>query len=183
VFTLPLIKGDAATALLQPNTIVITEKMAQKYFGQADPLGKLLTFKDGITHFKVTGVIEKVPPNSHFHFDFFATMENVEDAKSNSFMTSGFYTYLVLDKGADYKKLHAKLPAFVNKYLGPQLEHAMGVTMTQLRQKGNDLGLYLQPLTDIHLHSDLTNDIEPGGDIHVINCVHQFHEFINRRCI
>ncbi|MDQ6903310.1 MAG: ABC transporter permease [Bacteroidota bacterium] len=168
VFTLPLIQGDASTALSQPNTIVITKEMAQKYFGQADPLGKLLTFKDGIAHFKVTGVIDKVPANSHFHFDFFATMLNVEDAKSNSFMTSGFNTYLVLDKGVDYKKLQAKLPAFVNKYLGPQLEHAMGVTMTELRQKGNDLGLYLQPLTDIHLHSDLTNDLEPGGDIRYV---------------
>jgi putative ABC transport system permease protein len=168
VFTLPLIKGDAATALKQPNTIIITEEMAQKYFGQADPLGKLLTIKDGNTSFKVTGVINKVPQNSHFHFDFFASMANVEDASSPSFMTSGFFTYLVLDKGADYKKLQSKLPVFVNKYLGPQLQHAMGMNMEQFRQKGNDLGLYLQPLTDIHLHSDFTNDMEPEGDIRYV---------------
>jgi len=122
VFTLPLLEGDPKTALQQPNTIVITEAIAHKYFGNNDPIGKVLTFKDWNTSFKVTGLIDKVPVNSHFHFDFFATMENMPDATSNSFMTSGYYTYLVLDKGYDYKKLEAKLPQLVDKYIGPQLQ-------------------------------------------------------------
>src|SRR5665647_162125 len=168
VFTLPLLEGDPKTALQQPNTIVITEAIAHKYFGNNDPLGKVLTFKDRNTSFKVTGLIDKVPVNSHFHFDFFATMENVPDATSNSFMTSGYYTYLVLDKGYDYKKLEAKLPQLVDKYIGPQLQQGMGISMAQFRQKGNDIGLYLQPLTDIHLHSDFTNDLEPEGDIRYV---------------
>jgi putative ABC transport system permease protein len=168
VFTLPLLEGDPKTALQQPNTIVITEAIAHKYFGNNDPLGKVLTFKDRNTSFKVTGLIDKVPVNSHFHFDLFASMKNVPDATSNSFMTSGYYTYLVLDKGYDYKKLEAKLPQLVDKYIGPQLQQGMGISMAQFRQKGNDIGLYLQPLTDIHLHSDFTNDLEPEGDIRYV---------------
>ncbi|MGI8951779.1 MAG: ABC transporter permease [Chitinophagaceae bacterium] len=165
VFTLPLIKGDAKTALMQPNTIVITQEIANKYFGTEDPIGKVLNFKTGNTSFKVTGVINKVPVNSHFHFDFFASMASVPDAKSTSFMTSGYYTYLVLPKNYDYKKLQAKLPAMFDKYVGPQMQQGMGMSLAEFRKKGNDIGLFLQPLTDIHLHSDFTNDLSPEGDI------------------
>ena len=121
VFTLPFIKGDAATALTQPNTIVVTKAVANKYFGNEDPVGKILNIKGQNTGFKITGVIDKVPINSHFHFDFFASMANVSDSRSNSFMTSGYYTYLVLQKDFNYKKLEAKLPQIVEKYIGPQL--------------------------------------------------------------
>ncbi len=168
VFTLPLIRGDAATALLQPNTLVITRAIAQKYFDGEDPIGKVLRFQNWNTDFKITGVIDKVPVNSHFHFDFFISMAGMQEARSDSWLTSGFNTYLVLKPGYDYKKLDAKLPGAVAKYMGPQILQGMGMTLTQFRQKGNDVGLYLQPLTDIHLHSDCTNDLEAGGDIRYV---------------
>lgn len=168
VFTLPFLKGDAGTALTQPNTIVITRAMANKYFGDDDPIGKVLNFKSSNTSFKVTGLIDKVPVNSTFHFDFFASMESWPDAKSNSFMTSGYYTYLVLPKGYDYKKLQSMLPQFVDKYIGPQMQQGMGMSLATFRKQGNNIGLYLQPLTDIHLHSDFTNDLEPEGDIRYV---------------
>lgn len=168
VFTLPLIEGNSSSALSQPNSIVITKVIANKYFGNEEPLGKVLMIKGAPTGFKVTGVINKVPENSHFHFDFFESMENVPDAKSASFMTSNYNTYLVLQKGYDYKKLQAKLPEFVDRYIGPQLQQGMGISIDQFRKNGNDIGLYLQPLTDIHLHSDFTNDLEPEGDIRYV---------------
>jgi putative ABC transport system permease protein len=168
VFTLPLIRGSAATALLEPNTMVITRAIAEKYFGQEDPIGKTLSFTSWHKDLKVTGVIEKVPANSHFHFDFFLSTAANPDMNSGSWMTSGFNTYLVLREGYDYKKLEAKLPGVITKYLGPQIVQAMGMTLAQFRQKGNEIGLYLQPLTDIHLHSDCTNDLEPSGDIRYI---------------
>lgn len=67
-----------------------------------------------------------------------------------------------------YKRLEAKLPPEVDKYIGPQMEKAMGMTLSQFRQKGNQIGLYLQPVTDIHLHSDLTGDMEPHGDMRYV---------------
>ncbi|HEX7457627.1 MAG TPA: ABC transporter permease, partial [Ginsengibacter sp.] len=168
VFTLPFIKGNAATALMQPNMIVITQAVAHKYFGNEDALGKVLNIKGAPQGFKISGIIDKVPVNSHFHFDFFVSMENVPESRSTSFMTSGFNTYLVLQKGYDYKKLEAKLPQVIDKYLGPQLQQGMGMTLAQFRSAGNDIGLYLQPLTDIHLHSDYTNDLEPEGDVRYV---------------
>ncbi|MBC6989062.1 ABC transporter permease [Hymenobacter sp. BT491] len=168
VFTIPLLQGDPKTALVQPNSIVISRATAQKYFGKANPMGKVLTFKDWNKTYKVTGVFDKVPINSHFHFDIFGSLASVPDAKSSSWMTSNYITYLVLPEGYEYKKLEAKLPQMVEKYLGPQLQQAMGMSFTQFRQKGNDLGLFLQPLTDIHLRSDFTNNLEPGGDVRYV---------------
>ena len=168
VFTLPLLKGDAKTALVEPHTLVITQEIASKYFGLEDPIGKILYFKDSKVSYKVTGVIDKVPANSHFHFDFFGSMAGVEEAKQNSWLSSSFYTYLVLPVGYDYKLLEAKLPQEVEKYIGPQLKEAMGMNLHEFRQKGNDVGLYLQPLTDIHLHSDFANDLEASGDIRYV---------------
>src|SRR5664279_2826015 len=74
VFTLPFIKGDPKTALVEPNTVVITEALSRKFFGNADPVGKTLNFKDWNQLFKITGVIKEVPVNAHFHFDMFGSM-------------------------------------------------------------------------------------------------------------
>jgi putative ABC transport system permease protein len=168
VFTLPFVQGDPKTALMQPNSIVITREVAQKFFGQEDPMGKVLFFKDFNISLKVTGVIEPVPSNSHFKFDIFASMSTFPDAKAPSWMTSEFYTYLVLPKGYHYKQLEAKLPQAVEKYMGPQLLQAMGMNLAQFRQNGNDLGLFLQPLTSIHLHSHLKGELGTNSDIQYI---------------
>jgi putative ABC transport system permease protein len=168
VFTLPFLKGNPKTALLEPNTIVISESVAKKYFGDEDPIGKILQFKDFNSSYKITGVMGAMPVNSHFHFDLFASMASFPQSREFSWMTSEYYTYLVLPKGYDYKKLEAKLPADVEKYMGSQLQKAMGMTYTQFRQKGNELGLYLQPLKDIHLHSDLNLELGPVGDIRYV---------------
>jgi len=154
IFTLPLIKGDAVTALQQPNTVVISKAVAKKYFGNENPIGKVLLFKDNNnTTLTVTGMYDEVPANSHFeHFGLLASMETTPEAKEPTWMASSYYTYLLLQKGYDYKKLQAKLPQEVEKYIGPQLQQAMGVTISQFRQSGNDLTFELQPLTSIHLH-------------------------------
>ncbi|WP_431215711.1 ABC transporter permease [Puia sp. P3] len=168
VFTLPLVKGNARTALLQPNTVVITRDVAKKYFGDADPVGKVLVFKDANNSMTVTGLIDAVPEASHFHFGLFASMSSLQEARSDSWMDSNFFTYLVLPKGYDYHKLEARLPQTVDSHIAPQMERALHMTLSQFRQNGSSIGLYLQPLTDIHLHSDLTGDLEPYGDIQYV---------------
>lgn len=165
VFTIPLLAGDAKTALIQPNKAVITRKMAARYFGNDDPIGKVLSFKSWDKLYTITGVIDKVPDNSHFHFDLFVSMASFPEARQSSWMTSEFFTYLVLPKGYDYKRLEAKLPQVVDKYMGPQLKQAFGMSMAQFRQKGNDVGLFLQPLTDIHLHSQLNGELGANSDV------------------
>jgi putative ABC transport system permease protein len=165
IFTLPLIEGDEKTALQQPNTIIISKTIAKKYFGKEDPLGKTLVLPGNKNaSFKVTGVIDKVPANSHFHFDLFASMLSLDDAQSDSWMGSNFFTYLLLKKGADYKNLESKLPGMVEKYMGPQIQQNMGISLKQFITKGNHLGFALQPLTSIHLHSHANYELSPPGN-------------------
>jgi putative ABC transport system permease protein len=164
LFTLPMIEGTVKTALIQPNTIVLTKAAGQKYFGEENAIGKILSFNNNSEIYKVTGVIENIPSNSHFHFDMFASLAGSKDAKSDSWMFGGYHTYLLLKPGTDIKQMEAKFPAMVAKYMGPQIQQQMGLSLAQFRTKGNSLGFTLQPLTSIHLHSTTNNEFEPGGN-------------------
>jgi putative ABC transport system permease protein len=163
IFTLPLTEGDSKTALQQPNTIVITRKTAEKYFGKEEAIGKMLGFNNNTEMFKVTGVMENVPSNSHFHFDMFASMVGWDQAKSDSWMQGNFHTYLLLKPNSDLAAIQSRFPAMVEKYMGPQIQRDMGLSLSQFRTKGNELGFALQPLTALHLHSDTSTELEPGG--------------------
>ena len=166
VFTLPLLKGDAKTALKEPRTIVITQDEAVKYFGNEDPLNKLLDFKETGEQYKVTGVMKNVPSNSHFHFDLFASMEGLENAKVNDWLSSNYFNYLVLAEGTNVSEFESKLPAIVKKYMAPQVAQ-IGITFEKLMENGNEIGFYVQPLKDIHLYSDFStqSELEAGGDM------------------
>ncbi len=168
VFTLPLIKGSEATALVKPFTVVISAEGAKRYFGNENPIGKVLVMPDDNASLTVTGVFDKIPETSHFHFDLLASMASMPEAREQSWMISSYYTYLLLPEGYNYKQLEAKLPQEVDRYIGPQLEKGMGTTLAEFRKKGNSLGFNLQPITDIHLKSDLTGDMEPYGNIQYV---------------
>ncbi len=163
VFSFPIIKGNKTNPLSEPNTIVLTEEEAYKYFGDSDPIGRTLNIDD--LQFRVTAIIAKIPDNSHFHFDLFASMLGHQDAKSTSWMKSDFYSYLVLKKGTNPKNLEAKLPAVIEQYMGPQMKAEIGMSYTDFTKDG-EIGLFLQPLTEIHLNSDFSSasTLEQGGD-------------------
>jgi len=164
IFTLPMVEGDAKTALAQPNTVVITITTAKKYFGNEDALGKTIALANVSEPYKITGVIKDVPANSHFHFDMFASMEGRPEAKSDSWLAGSFHTYLLLRPGTDPAKIEDGFPQMVKKYMGPEIQQAMGISLEQFITKGNSLGFTLQKLTDIHLHSNTNNEFEPGGN-------------------
>ena len=165
IFTLPMIKGDPKTALTQPDGIVLTQQTAEKYFGKKDPIGEIIQVKtDSSRVYKVTGVIKNIPTSSHFHFGAFGSMTSWADAMTDTWLGGGYHTYLLLNPGTDLKKMEAKFPAMVAKYMGPQMQQQMGLSLKEFITKGNSLGFTLQPLTDIHLHSNTTTEFEPGGN-------------------
>lgn len=164
IFTLPIIEGNRNSALMQPNAIVITESTAKKYFGNESAIGKTLRLNNNSANYKVTAIIKNIPSNSHFHFTLFASMKSWKDASSDSWLTSSYYTYLLLNPGADRKSMEAKFPTMVAKYMGPQIQQQMGLSLEQFRTRGNTLGFALQPLSSIHLYSHTTNELEHGGN-------------------
>jgi putative ABC transport system permease protein len=167
VFSWNMIQGDPQTALTHPDGLVLTQSAAKKYFGSADPMGQSLEFEVSNVRlqFQVRGVVEDVPKNSHFRFDFLASMEPVVgfyggmEQMMQNFGSNNFATYLLLPESYDYKQLEAQLPAFIDRHMG---ENDQGVPAS----KGTKL--YLWPLTDIHLHSHLDSEIEANGNIEYI---------------
>ena len=166
VFTIHFLQGDPNSALKEPHTIVITQEQSVKYFGLEDPINKLLEFNNSGEQYRVTGVIDKIPANSHFHFDFFASMEGLQHSKVDNWMASNYFTYVVLEEAADSKGFESKLPGIVTKYMGPQIEQ-IGMSYEKFKENGNEIGLFVQPLTDIHLYSDFAGqtELEAGGDL------------------
>jgi putative ABC transport system permease protein len=163
VFSFPLVQGDAATALSEPNSIVITESTAQRYFGDENPIGKVLMYATEAP-LKVTGISRDVPANSHFQFDMlasFATLENYfgEEAMSTNWGDNFVSTYVLMAEGYDPQSLEARFPDFIDRHLSPAAD---GTPVSQ-----RDF-LHLWPLTDIHLHSQLDSEIEDNGNISYI---------------
>ncbi len=170
VFQLPFIQGDPKTALRNPSSVVISKSMAQKYFGEEEPIGKILDFKDGITYstpYTVTGVIEDIPDNAHFHVDFLISWLRVGDQPRTyrNWGAYSFYTYILLAKNQQPKALEAKFPEMVRRYLAPQIEAGMNTSFDEHLAAGNGYRYFLQPLIDIHLHSNMGWEIEPNGNI------------------
>jgi len=164
VFTIPILQGDPAEVLKAPNTVVINKKIAEKYFGNDNPVGKTLKINDR-DEYTVSGVFEKIPHNAHFEFDFLLSMKSLEESENGAWLSFNFHTYLILQEGADVSALNDKLPSLVKKYIGPELERFTGTTFEQFLESGNAMNFYFQPLLDIHLKSDLQGELGANNDI------------------
>ncbi|MEO7043662.1 MAG: ABC transporter permease, partial [Ferruginibacter sp.] len=147
VFTFPLIKGNPKTAFKEGNSVVLTESMAKKYFGNQNPVGKTLHADQFLGDVVVTGVMKDVPRNSHFHFDFAISLQKLVGANSNDWGWNDFYTYVKV-------KPHTNITSFTKKIQSLYNQHDPSGKIT----------LYAQPLTSIHLSSNLKAELEPNGD-------------------
>ena len=168
VFSLPMIAGDPHTALLDAHTVVITERMAKKYFDAVDVAGRTLLMDDSIPY-RVTGVIRDLPAQCHFHYDFFVSMTESKEAKDmDQWLSNNFNTYIVLRKGADPKRLEAKFGQLITKYVAPELRAAVNVSVDDFFKAGNSVGFSLTPLTAIHLHSNKTAELGSNGNVQYV---------------
>ncbi|MBA3675287.1 MAG: ABC transporter permease, partial [Chitinophagaceae bacterium] len=155
VFSFRLLKGNPATALTQPNTIVLTQEAAKRYFGREDPIGKTIECTTGFTgtiNVQVTGIMNEPPANSHMNFDVLLSMSTLGDI-SQLWAYHMHHTYVLLADGASQKKLESKLVSFSKKYIDNN-PNADG------KQE-----IHLQPLKDIHLRSQLVGELQANGDI------------------
>jgi len=167
VFTLPMIQGDPKTALVAPNSVVINETTARKYFNSINVVGKSLTLNDSL-QFKVTGVIKDLPKQSHFRFDFFLSMVTLAESKEDNWLSNNFNTYVLLKPGASPQKLEAKFPAMVRKYVGGQLQAAIRMNYEQFEQSGSYFKMNLTPLTEIHLNSNRDGELGQNSNIQYV---------------
>ncbi|MBL7960297.1 ABC transporter permease [bacterium] len=158
VFTSKWIDGDAVTALKEPNSVILTRSMANKYFGDQNPMGQSITYEREVA-FKVTGIIEDTPLNSHFYFDFLASFVSLKNLAPSNFLetwgSNNFSTYVVLKNGESPDRMESKFPEFLDRHMPEQ----------QGRKPSQYTRLHMQPVTDIHLFSHLNSEIGENSDI------------------
>lgn len=170
VFTFPAVAGNTLTALNEPNTVVINESTAKKYFNTPEnAIGKMMECNDNRNKlYKVTAVIKDIPKNSHFNFDFFLSMDNVDYGFGN-FLSHNFHTYILLKPGTDYKAFNKNFPQVIDKYILPQAKQFMQIeTMEDFAKTGNKLEYSLIPVTDIHLKSSRRVELSANGNIQYV---------------
>lgn len=167
VFTIPLLKGNPDSVLTKPNTMVISESAARKYFGKENPLNKTLTLNSEMPY-KITGVYKDLPANSHFHFNMMLAMSGLDESHDNEWLTNNFQTYYLVKKGEDHKIIGKKINNLLYKYAEPQVRTFTGKSLDELLKTGTVVEEIPQPLLDIHLRSDTMVEFETNGDIRYI---------------
>ena len=148
VFDFKLSQGNPSSALDAPNSVILTSKMAKKYFGEDNPIGKILQV-DSWSQFQVTGVLEDLPTNSHIGFEFLASISSLKNHPDisvrywqlNSWYSHYYHTYLLLTPHVDYAQFSERIELLAKEYSNPDFYELYG----------REMGIYLQPLTDIHL--------------------------------
>ncbi len=152
IFTIPFIQGNPQEALNRPQTLVISERMAQKYFSKTNPLGKTLNINQ--SEYEITGVVVNSPENTHMKYDLIASLETLANwNEMSNWNSTMFYTYMKLKPNVNIEDFSQQVSRLADKYVGEGL-----------KSRGTTYFYFLQPLSGIHLHSHLRYEIEPPGN-------------------
>lgn len=162
VFTVKVLKGNPKAALGDPFSVMMTEETAKKYFGNEDPMNRVLRANNQFD-VKVTGIYKAFPPNAHLHPEILVSFNTLKDSAvygeknlRTNWGNNSFFTYIKLPKNYDIKKMEARFPAFLDNHMADQFGGVKPSKVTSLA---------LQKLTDIHLYSHTDYEAEPNGDI------------------
>ncbi len=167
IFSIELLKGNLNSILKEPNTMVISESAARKYFGKSDPLNQTLIL-NGNMLYTVTGIYRDIPRNSHFHFSMMLAMSGLDESRNDQWLSNNFQTYYLVKKGADHRSIAKKINDLLFKYAGPQVLAFTGKSIEELMKGGTVVEEIPQPLLDIHLRSNALVEFEANGDIRYV---------------
>jgi putative ABC transport system permease protein len=163
MFSISLTKGDPENIFATPNSIVLTEDTALKYFGDEDPIGKFLTTPQGPA--LVSGVCENIPENSHMAFDILVSLSITGIQNRPNYVSFSVHTYVMLKEGVPADEVEAKMPGLVEQYAAGQIQAQTGLSFKEYVAAGNGYNYFFQPIRDIHLHSNLEAEIKANGNI------------------
>jgi len=171
VFTLPMIAGDPNTALNNPHSIVIDESAARRYFNSTDVVGRTLEIGSNNTPLKITGVIRDMPEQSQFHFSFIRPIGeayNFNDPSDNDWVGNPYYTYILARPGTTRTEVQKDVNEVVNVYIGRALQEMFHSSAADLAKAGNHFRCPIFPLTDVHLHSNKSGELEANSNIQYV---------------
>ncbi len=162
-FGIELIAGDPGTALANGNSMVLTQEAARRYFGEEDPMGKEL--QTSVGDFVIAGVVEAVPENTHFTFDFLANLTLQRFFQNPNYVNFASHNYVKLREGTDPEAVEERIPEVVKKYASGPIQRITGISYDEYVEAGNGYHYYLQEVASIHLHSQLQNELGVNGNI------------------
>ncbi len=162
LFTFEFINGNPESALKGRNSVILNETKALKYFGTTDALGKVIR-NPFIGDLQVTGVFKDYPQNSHINFEIVVPMLSVPFLQQESYTTFSVLTYIKVNESFDPQIFESKLPAMVKKYAEGQIQNTIGMSYDEYIAAGNGYNYFVQPMQDIHLHSDLQAEVKTNG--------------------
>jgi len=167
LFSLPVIDGNAKTALTEPHSMVITESIARKYFNRTEIVGKTLMINNKDIY-KITAVIKDIPSQSHFQFDFFLPFIENPDSRSDDWLSENYNTYILLRKAAKPDALTTQINAMNDRFIGPELQNVIHLSLKDFKKGGGFIKISAVPLLDIHLHSNIDGELYPNGSIQFV---------------
>jgi len=164
LFSLNLLEGDPHKALTQPHTVVLTTSLAKKYFGSEEAMGQNLRIGNDSVLFTITGVMQDVPENSHLEFDLLISFLTHPRANDDFWLSNSFSTYILLRKGVPASSVESKIPGIIEKYVGPQVQRILGMDLQAFTDAGNQYGIFMQPLSDVHLNTEIGSEFKRSSD-------------------
>ncbi|HTI94608.1 MAG TPA: ABC transporter permease [Puia sp.] len=171
VFTLPMIAGDPNTALNNPHSIVIDASAARRYFNSTDVIGRTLEVGSNNTPLKITGVIQDMPEQSQFHFSFIRPIREAysfNDPSDNNWVSNSYYTYILTQPGTTRAEVQKDVDEVVNLHISPALQGMFHTSGADLEKAGNHFRCRIFPLTDVHLHSNKSGELEANSNIQFV---------------
>ncbi len=150
-FSIPVIKGDPSSLLNAPGRIVLSESTAQRIFGNEDPIDKVLKIGSDTAGHTISGIMADIPANSHFEANIILSFMTNPRANDPIWLSNSFATYLLLKPNSSYITVDEKIPEMLERYVGPEVQKFMGISVSEFEAQGNRYGFYCQNLKDIHL--------------------------------
>jgi putative ABC transport system permease protein len=163
-FTIPVLKGDVKNLLNAPHKVVLSESTAKKIFGDVNPIDKSLKIGTDTVRYVVSGVMADIPENTHFDANLLTSFMTNPRSESTIWLNNSFATYLLLRPNASYTTVDAKLPDLLLKYVGPEVQKLMGISIEDFEAQGNKYRFYCQKLTDAHLDTSVEQLFKPASD-------------------
>jgi putative ABC transport system permease protein len=163
-FSIPVLKGDLQNLLNAPRKAVLSESTARKIFGEEDPIDKTIKVGTDSIRYTVSGVMGDIPVNTHFEANILTSFMTNPRSTSPVWMNNSFSTYFLLKPNTSYTTVDEKYPGLLKKYVGPELQQYMGISMEDLEKQGNKYRFYLQNLKDIHLDTSIQQEFKAASD-------------------
>lgn len=163
-FPISLLTGNPKTALTEPFTVVLSETAAKRLFGDEDPIDKMIRAGRMPEKFRVTGVMEDIPENTHFNAGMLGSFSSSHRANDTNWLGNSFFTYVKLYPGSNPANVENRFEDLIVRHVGPQVQQLLGVSIDEFVKGGNRYNYFLQPLTRIHLDPTIENDHKPAKD-------------------